>query len=433
MAIAQCEPQHILPPPADTTGRFGHRVQVNDRHLIVGDYQGDSDCGGFLCTTGVVYAYERDAPTGEWTLSQTIVPHDIRQGDGFGKEAHLNGNRMIVGATSADLGGVGTGGAYIYEHEGAQWNEIARLASPAPHFVGQFGRTVFIDDDVALVMQYTQQVFVFEVDSGEWMHTQTLSPDDGGGPFGDAIAMDDHWLFLAAPLDDAAYPSAGSVYIYERDGVAGFTFHSKLLPPADVHAWPFGNKVEWDGDTLAVAGYLSHRTVEGQGVVYIYDYADGQFAFQQELVQDHPLTRGEYFGGSLALDGNRILVGANGVDTPKSGGAAFVFERGGDGVWRQVARLLPTGFTSDLGAHVDLSGDTAVVGASSEGVAGLRRGAAHVFDLSCLTCAADLNLFQDGDATADFDGDATADFDGDGELTIFDFLAFQTAFDAGCQ
>jgi len=29
-------------------------------------------------------------------------------------------------------------------------------------------------------------------------------------------------------------------------------------------------------------------------------------------------------------------------------------------------------------------------------------------------------------------GEASADFDGDGELTIFDFLAFQNAFDAGC-
>ena len=29
-------------------------------------------------------------------------------------------------------------------------------------------------------------------------------------------------------------------------------------------------------------------------------------------------------------------------------------------------------------------------------------------------------------------GDLTADFDGDGQLTIFDFLAFQNEFDAGC-
>ena len=29
-------------------------------------------------------------------------------------------------------------------------------------------------------------------------------------------------------------------------------------------------------------------------------------------------------------------------------------------------------------------------------------------------------------------GDATADCDGDGSLTLFDFLCFQNEFDAGC-
>ncbi|MEO1279121.1 MAG: GC-type dockerin domain-anchored protein [Planctomycetota bacterium] len=54
-------------------------------------------------------------------------------------------------------------------------------------------------------------------------------------------------------------------------------------------------------------------------------------------------------------------------------------------------------------------------------------------------CSADID--DDGDLTI-FDflafqtlfdaGDLRADFDGDGALTIFDFLDFQTAFDAGC-
>jgi len=65
------------------------------------------------------------------------------------------------------------------------------------------------------------------------------------------------------------------------------------------------------------------------------------------------------------------------------------------------------------------------------------------FNISAFVC--------DGACPADFDGDgeltvfdfldfqsafdageAAADFDGDGELTLFDFLAFSTAFDAGC-
>jgi len=63
----------------------------------------------------------------------------------------------------------------------------------------------------------------------------------------------------------------------------------------------------------------------------------------------------------------------------------------------------------------------------------------HFVDVDAATCPADLD--GDGELTI-FDflefqslfdaGDPAADFDGDGELTLFDFLAFQSAFDAGC-
>ena len=57
----------------------------------------------------------------------------------------------------------------------------------------------------------------------------------------------------------------------------------------------------------------------------------------------------------------------------------------------------------------------------------------------CVDCPADLDgdgrltLFDFLDFQIAFDaGELRADFDRDGELTLFDFLAFQTAFDAGC-
>jgi len=77
------------------------------------------------------------------------------------------------------------------------------------------------------------------------------------------------------------------------------------------------------------------------------------------------------------------------------------------------------------------------------GPTGDRDGILACFDnvvIEMTACAADFD--GDGELTI-FDflafqnafdaGDPLADFDGDGELTIFDFLAFQNAFDAGCE
>lgn len=101
-----------------------------------------------------------------------------------------------------------------------------------------------------------------------------------------------------------------------------------------------------------------------------------------------------------------------------------------DGTWSQAAELVPDLFAVDAGVDVTLLADQAVVGGENS---------VHVFDLSCILRRPDLdanctltvfdyltflNHFQDGDAQAGFDGVS--------EFTAFDFLAFQTAFDAGC-
>jgi hypothetical protein len=61
------------------------------------------------------------------------------------------------------------------------------------------------------------------------------------------------------------------------------------------------------------------------------------------------------------------------------------------------------------------------------------------YELQVASCPADFDA--DGQLTifdflafqTAFDArDPRADFDGDGAFTIFDFLAFQNAFDAGC-
>jgi hypothetical protein len=90
---------------------------------------------------------------------------------------------------------------------------------------------------------------------------------------------------------------------------------------------------------------------------------------------------------------------------------AFAFDRGADGLWREVAVMLPSGGSgTGFGEVSAMHGRWAAFGASYESPGG----AVYAFDLDCIMegCRADL--------------------DADGTLTIFDFLAFGTAFDAGC-
>src|SRR5690606_10754205 len=144
---------------------------------------------------------------------------------------------------------------------------------------------------------------------------------------------------------------------------------------------------------------------------------------------------------SVALHGDLILAGAPRHEVPGlTVGAAYAFRRQPDGSWRQAAKILPPGPSFFFGDAIATDGASIIVGAPKESAGATPdAGAAHIYDLPCLLCRADLD--GDGELTF-FDflafqnlfaaGDLRADFDGDGELTFFDFLAFQSEFAAGC-
>ena len=80
----------------------------------------------------------------------------------------------------------------------------------------------------------------------------------------------------------------------------------------------------------------------------------------------------DVFGTGLALDGDTLLVGARGVDTPAmNAGAIYAYRRIG-GAWAQQQKLVfPTAVADDqIGWSVALAGSTAVTGAPERGAGG---------------------------------------------------------------
>jgi hypothetical protein len=148
-----------------------------------------------------------------------------------------------------------------------------------------------------------------------WAETATVIPSDGelGDSFAYAVAVSGDTVVVGAFGDLHAGVNSGSAYVYERDhGGSGAWGEATKLLPSDAAA-------------------------------------------------------GDSFGQSVAIDGDRILVGAvNAAGYDPDSGAAYVFERdaGGPGAWGQVAKLTSTNTIDSVtfGYSVALSGDTAVVG-----------------------------------------------------------------------
>ncbi|MEQ8876050.1 MAG: GC-type dockerin domain-anchored protein, partial [Phycisphaerales bacterium] len=369
--------------------------------------------------------------------TQTIVPPEAAFGDGFGTSMSVDGTRLIVGSIYADYVLPDAGGVYVYEYSEGSWQEMDRLASPAPRFASEFGSSVLLQGDVALVEQ-DFGAYVFERVGGEWLSRDRLVAPDGptgGRTFGNEMLLTEDWLFVGAPLEDSIASSVGAVYVFERTGKTSFAFTEKLTPPdPETNRCRLGASLAFDGQTLLAGAPNATGDFAGQGAVYAYELESDQWLLKQQFTHDDPLERNDFFGTSMSLANGLLMVGASG----RSG--AYVFQRDSDGLWFQTGRLPESGSLGGrAGASVVANGEHALVGAPDGASGGSITGVGYAYDFECLTCEVDLDL--DGALTIfDFltflnlfqDGDPLADFDGDGELTIFDFLAFQTAFGAGC-
>lgn len=207
----------------------------------------------------------------------------------------------------------------------------------------------------------------------------TLQASDGApnNSFGASATL---WRDMAAVgAPDPSGATAGAVYLsFRNTGGAETWGELKKLTPSDGAAGDrFGASVALWGDTLVVG---APGNASGRGAVYLFSRNTGgsnNWGQARKLVASDGAAL-DAFGSSVALCGERLIVGAP-VDATSRGGAYLYFRnQGGSENWGQVKKIVASdGVAQDrFGASVSLEGDVALVGAEG---ADLGRGAAYLY------------------------------------------------------
>lgn len=161
--------------------------------------------------------------------------------------------------------------------------------------------------------------------------------------------------------------------------LAQLELKADIQPFSDDTLETLGSAMSISGDYMALGVIRGMTEGTRTGVVYIFKNEFGSWTEQARLAPED-VVHNKYFGRSVALDGEYLLVGADGDrDLNYSSGAAYVFHRDGE-EWRQQAKLLPSDghFGGWFGMQVDLDGELALIGAPDYAVdAG--NGAAYIF------------------------------------------------------
>ena len=179
---------------------------------------------------------------------------------------------------------------------------------------------------------------MFQRSGGTWVANSLIMPPLVPCPgFGSAMSLQADTLVVGAFGDSAAAPIAGSCYVYlntPSGWVLQATLHASDASANDF----FGASVSLDGDTLLVGAEGDDDLGTDSGSVYVFTRASGVWTEQTKLnaADGQP---GDVFG-AVALEGDTAVVGVPGDDDQgNESGSAYVFRRTGQ-TWTQQAKLL---------------------------------------------------------------------------------------------
>ncbi len=199
--------------------------------------------------------------------------------------------------------------------------------------------------------------------------------------FGSAVAISGDVAVVASERNCDVTMFAGTVYVF-REQSGTWNFETQLFSHAPESIEWFGTSVAIDGDVIVVGARGSSISGTRAGAAYVFRWDNGAWLPEDVLYDSEPYY-GDRFGTSVAISNDVIVVGATGDDkNGNSAGAAHVFRNDGSSVWNYEAELLAAdGATSDyFGQSVSVFGDVALVGAPfDDDWQGLYAGAAYLF------------------------------------------------------
>jgi uncharacterized Zn-binding protein involved in type VI secretion len=185
--------------------------------------------------------------------------------------------------------------------------------------------------------------------------------------FGRGLALCRDTLFAGDPGADGAGQSTGAVFVFERDGTSWI--ETQKLFPADGAQIAFGGSLAVSGTTLVVGAGGFPSGSPNTGAAYVFERVGSAWVERQKLLPGaatFPVVAN--FGASIDVDGDTIVVGSplsdhsNPSSSQCNSGAAYVFRKRANS-WVKERRLLASDLwcRAKFGTAVALQGDSLLV------------------------------------------------------------------------
>ncbi|MBT8400989.1 MAG: T9SS type A sorting domain-containing protein [Rhodothermia bacterium] len=395
VAAAQSQ-QKVMAADGSQNDFFGMSVSLRGELAVVGT----------SATSGAAYVIRPQCHAGpcQWQEEQKLTSGMF--GDRFGFAVAGSGRRVVVGAPEdSNEKGVGAGSAYLFAYDGEQWSLEQTITASDGEAYDAFGHSVAMDGNLMVVgspmgdtggmnPMMSGSAYVFRHDGTGWIEEQELVPHDPAmaDRFANSVAIQGSRIVVGAPRNDNGLGmNAGAIYIFRRSDcptseTCTWVLEQKVLASDGAASDFFGSSVAIDGNRIVGGAWKGdHAPGMESGAAYAFRHDGTQWNEEQKLVADDAES-GDQFGGQVTVSGSRIVIAANADsnDNGERSGSAYSFRFDGEN-WVQENKLMAgDGAPNDrFPLSVSLDGDRAIMGMPfDENDNGILAGSAYVFEFA---------------------------------------------------
>ncbi|TDB59130.1 FG-GAP repeat protein [Arundinibacter roseus] len=224
--------------------RFGQSVAISGSYALVGS---PADGIGTNLSQGSAYVFAL-AGLG-WIQVTKLTASDGSANDFFGRNVAISGDYALVGSSADDIGAnADQGSAYVFARSGGSWIQQAKLTAADGGPNDAFGRSVSLSGNYALIGAPGDIVgtnlgqgsaYVFVRSGSSWTQQAKLIAEDGApnDQFGSSVAIFGDYALVGSHLDDVLDDvDKGSAYLYKREG-ADWVFVRKITDHASTNTY----------------------------------------------------------------------------------------------------------------------------------------------------------------------------------------------------
>lgn len=363
--LGQYQSKKITASTRESRAEFGTSVAISNQFAASGASREE-------VAKGAVYIYQKNGSN--WNFHQKINAPDGAEMVEFGGSLKFGPDFLVASAGRADIGNtIRAGALYIYELNSDQWNFTKKLiASDYDNdaMLGVNQTSISVDGNTIAagapgLSSWNGAVYIFEKNNNDWIKKQKItSPESADfGNFGIGVSLFGNYLVIGA---SGVNNSAGKIHIYKKDSSGEWMFHQSLTSSDNYENSYFGNSVSLNGNELVVGAYTETNT-GNPAMAYIFKLNDNEIWEETQKIQSYESSEHTYFGWMCELKNDKLLISSPHLYGAEPG-RTLLYKKNSQNNWEFDQELKPTNdVTEDFyGWSIAMSDNEIIVGASRD-------------------------------------------------------------------